>query len=129
MAGDLKADEPGNRSDAVRAKVLTERNLRLQRFKEAAVRHAMHEPFARQHIKIQEEYAVRRNRLQRKQCTNCWLLQDDCVCDGESPGHNFPHNLIVYMHLKEYTKSSNTGCLLQVSAGYEAEGLFLLPVT
>lgn len=123
MAGDSEADQPGYRSEAVRAKVLTERTMRLQRFEEAAVRHAMHEPLVRQRIKIQQEYALRRTGLERKQCANCWLLKDDCVCDGESPWHNFPYSLIVYMHLKEYTKSSNTGCLLQVHADYGVESV------
>ena len=100
-----------------RAKVLSSRAARQQRYIAAATGAQRHDPSARQRIKIQQAYATRLAGLERKQCAQCWLPKDMCACDGETAGGNsgFPHTVIVYLHLKEFSKSSNTGCLLQVN--------------
>jgi hypothetical protein len=105
--GDMQPRQP-------RAKVLSSRAARLERYTEAAQRHAQHDPLARQRIQVQQAYATRLAGLERKQCTQCWLPTDLCACDGEAAEGTFPHTVIVYLHVKEFTKSSNTGCLLQV---------------
>lgn len=115
MSGGGKAHEPGRAvPQPWRPKVLANRELRSERFEEERQRHARHEASARQRIKIQRAYAMRLAGLESKQCPACWLPTDTCVCDGDGPVLDFPHTVVLYMHLKEYTKTSNTGCLLQV---------------
>jgi len=103
---------------AARVQVQEARRRRLQRYQEEAVRHSQLEPAERQQIKIQQAYAMRAEGMRRKQCGRCWMPTGMCVCDA--PGgadwpeaRGFEHTCIVYLHLKEFTKTSNTGCLLQ----------------
>ena len=77
-------------------------------------------------------------------CRRCWLMNKDCICQKAKhiPSSQFQHRLIIYMcvfhclslictlhglpplrhtlahtgrHFKEYSRSSNTGALPQVS--------------
>jgi DTW domain-containing protein YfiP len=52
-------------------------------------------------------------------CRKCWLINNDCICNQVIPitQSQFPHRLIIYMHFKEYARSSNTGALPQVCMG------------
>jgi DTW domain-containing protein YfiP len=52
-------------------------------------------------------------------CRKCWLINNDCICNQAIPitQSQFPHRLIIYMHFKEYARSSNTGALPQVCMG------------
>ncbi len=50
-------------------------------------------------------------------CTKCWLLNHQCICEPV-PTHisaAFRHRILVYMHVKEYGRLSNTGALVQVA--------------
>ena len=56
----------------------------------------------------------------RDRCALCWLPSDRCACaqcthaaDILQREGRLPHTIVVYMHHKEYAKSSNTPCLLQ----------------
>jgi len=55
-------------------------------------------------------------------CSRCWLVKNFCVCayaDGSgivegavtTPLPPMPHRILVYMHVKEFTRGSNTGAL------------------
>jgi len=48
-------------------------------------------------------------------CRRCWIMNKDCICDQVKRilPSQFQHRLIIYMHFKEYSRSSNTGALPQ----------------
>jgi hypothetical protein len=41
-------------------------------------------------------------------CEKCWLLQRYCMCQTPMEQVASPHRLVVYMHSKEYFRSTNT---------------------
>jgi hypothetical protein len=51
------------------------------------------------------------------QCSRCWHEIKSCICPtAPSPVAGlFPHRIIIYMHLKEFARGSNTGSLCQVA--------------
>ena len=51
------------------------------------------------------------------QCSRCWHETKLCICPDEtSPVAGlFPHRIIVYMHVKEFARGSNTSSLCQVA--------------
>lgn len=104
--------------EAPRARVQQARTRRLQNYQEETARHSGLDPDQRQQTKTQQAYAMRVERLRESKCAGCWMPNGMCVCDAsvgdEGVGaRGFEHTCIVYMHLKEFTKTSNTGCLLQ----------------
>ncbi|CAG9313676.1 unnamed protein product [Blepharisma stoltei] len=47
-------------------------------------------------------------------CPNCWVLHEYCICKKLTPLENIPNiELKVFMHYKEYKKTSNTGCIIK----------------
>ena len=101
--------------EAPRARVQHARTRRLQNYQEETARHSGLDPAERQQMKNQQAYAMRVERLRESKCAGCWMPNGMCVCDASvsAEGVEFGHTCIVYMHLKEFTKTSNTGCLLQ----------------
>jgi len=104
--------------EAPRARVQQARTRRLQNYQEETARHSGLNPAERQQMKTKQAYVMRVERLRESKCAGCWMPNGMCVCDpsvgAEGVGaRGFEHTCIVYMHLKEFTKTSNTGCLLQ----------------
>jgi hypothetical protein len=94
---------------------------RLQSYQQEAVRHAQHDPGEREKIKIEMTFNKRLRWLDNEnRCALCWMPCDMCVCKESSLEAEFlrtahcPHDLILYMHHKEFSKTSNTGCILQM---------------
>jgi len=56
-------------------------------------------------------------------CEACWLLKTACVCDNFAalgpPPSLEGHQVVVYMHYKEYKRASNTGNLATTLLGAE----------
>ena len=52
-----------------------------------------------------------------RQCTQCWHDVHQCICPAETSevAKLFPHRIILYMHVKEFGRASNTGSLCQVA--------------
>jgi hypothetical protein len=54
----------------------------------------------------------------RDQCSACWLYTAQCICTPPTPAAvraAFPHRTLVYLHVKEYGRQSNTGALAAVA--------------
>ena len=54
----------------------------------------------------------------RDQCPACWLYRYQCVCAPPPPPAvraAFPHRTLIYLHVKEYGRQSNTGALAAVA--------------
>lgn len=54
----------------------------------------------------------------RQLCPACWLLTPQCICTPPTPPAilaAFPHRTLVYLHVKEYGRQSNTGALAAVA--------------
>jgi DTW domain-containing protein YfiP len=68
--------------------------------------------FAQAHLTAKEE-----EKKPELWCEGCWLLRKYCVCptiQEIKPGLTLgPNRLLVYMHYKEYKRSSNSAILLQ----------------
>jgi DTW domain-containing protein YfiP len=61
--------------------------------------------FAKQHITKMDDYKSDR------WCQTCWLLTHLCVCQSLTPISNFPHQVAIYMHFREYKRTTNTGII------------------
>lgn len=68
---------------------------------------------AQRHFALQEaKFGSGKHNL----CRQCWIMNKDCICRHAKrvAPSQFQHRLVVYMHFKEYSRSSNTGALPQV---------------
>jgi DTW domain-containing protein YfiP len=43
------------------------------------------------------------------QCPKCWLIKRVCICENMPKDVKLKNNVIIYMHFKEFGRSSNTG--------------------
>lgn len=70
-------------------------------------------------VHVQRLYAHKRERMtgrEPRQCGRCWLDKACCICPSEAAdvAALFPHRIIIYMHVKEFGRGSNTSSLCQV---------------
>lgn len=61
--------------------------------------------FALQHMAVRDSYKTVR------WCQACWLLHHLCICKSLTRVSNFPHNVAIYMHFREYKRTTNTGII------------------
>lgn len=66
-------------------------------------------------------------------CQRCWLPNYTCICGaGEALKADaiaaFPHRILVYMHVKEMGRGSNTGALAPLALGTDKSEVFIAEV-
>jgi hypothetical protein len=71
-------------------------------------------------VHVQRLYAQKLGKMtghQPRQCGRCWHESKACICPSEtSPvSELFPHRIVVYMHVKEFGRGSNTSSLCRVA--------------
>ena len=71
-------------------------------------------------LHVQRVYAQKRKKMaggEPQQCSRCWHDSAVCICPKETSevAALFPHRIIIYMHVKEFGRGSNTSSLCQVA--------------
>ena len=68
----------------------------------------------RELVVTQHTFARKNEQLGCTKCPKCWLFIQNCICSKATLVPSFQHKLVVIVHPKEYTLSSNTGALPQL---------------
>eukprot|EP00960_Hanusia_phi_P077455 768695-Hanusia_phi.AAC.10 len=77
------------------------------------------DPARREADEIERKYALKHEMVGSKICGRCWLPTGSCICSSASKfaeaslrGRAVPMEVVIYSHVDEFMRKSNTGSLL-----------------